>query len=114
MIFGIGFVFGLIILLAIVGNTTPSQLDNILLPFAIIGPIFKILLMPLDFFCAHTNYMIGNREACAGLGFDGGPLEWIEFTLLYISTGLYYGSVFLFISEFYRIIRGKFAKMHSA
>lgn len=38
-------------------------------------------------------------DLCIGLGFDSGPLEWLEYGWLYLSLGLTYGLLALALSR---------------
>lgn len=41
--------------------------------------------------------VLERRDLCIGLGFDSGPLEWLERAWLYLSLGLMYGAVALLV-----------------
>jgi hypothetical protein len=91
--FLLGATFGLIIFVSLF--FIPSGKMNPLLekvfvvayfPGGIINPTDSIL----HWFC---NLFQSN--ACRGLGFDGGPLVWVEWTFITIAMAIWYGFIFL-------------------
>ncbi len=72
----------------------PSFLYRLLLlPFLGGWYISKIVLWPI---CK-----LSKTNICRGLGFDGGPLEWIEWLFVYTSMIICYGLVFLSVYKIY-------------
>jgi hypothetical protein len=47
-------------------------------------------------------------ELCIGLGFDSGPLEWLEYSWLYLAFGLLYGALALGLRSAVGLVRGAF------
>ncbi len=74
-------------------------------PFLIGMYIGDILLGPVCHFST-TNI-------CRGLGFDGGPLEWVEWTSLIGGGILIYGLIFWGVYRLYLFIRNKAKKQTS-
>ncbi len=54
----------------------------------------------LFWFCSFTD-----PQACRGLGFDGGPLEWVEWTALFVMLMVYYGLLFIAVAKLIKLIK---------
>lgn len=91
-VFGIGYLFAIFFLLP----HPPAWLERILR--ATIFPLSSSIEMTdrvLYFFCDLFN----QGSMCRGLGFDGGPLEWIEWVSVFVTIALAYGLLGLAVHE---------------
>ncbi len=96
--FLIGAVIGLLILLLMFRGGVSVTLSTILWmpvhPFILLGD--KIIYL----YCTPKNL-------CAGLGLDGGTLEWLEWVFIYISAPITYGLLAVFIDYLRQVFRYK-------
>jgi hypothetical protein len=100
IIFVLGNITGLVSLVSVEKfNTIPQPFKTVTFLLAQIGFILvKIIQWPI---C-----LLNPNNICRGLGLDGGPLVWMEWTGLFISVIIGYG--FLFVCVYML-----FKKMHS-
>ncbi|MBT4153207.1 MAG: hypothetical protein HOE53_01000 [Candidatus Magasanikbacteria bacterium] len=80
-----------------ISNVPSWLIDAIGFPIIIGLLVSRIILWPV---CA-----LSQTNICRGLGFDGGPLEWVEWTSIYLHTMVFYGLLFVGIYMVYLKIK---------
>ena len=83
-----GFVIGCVVLLLIMSSRIVDAFTPVLMPLIIIRPLFSLIEPALDWICGFFK-----PDLCRGLGFDGGPLVWVEYVWFFIVMGVYYGLI---------------------
>ncbi|MBP7805109.1 MAG: hypothetical protein KA052_02750 [Candidatus Pacebacteria bacterium] len=95
-----GGLFGLVTYLIV--DNIPDSLYFLAIPFLIGLKIGDIILWPVCHF--------SKTDICRGLAFDGGPLEWVEWTSMIGGGILIYALMFWIIIRLIEVIRNKFSK----
>jgi len=97
--FILGNLFGAISLFSLeMFNALPQPLYALTFLFGRIGFfLVEIILWPICKF--NTDHL------CRGLGLDGGPLVWVEWTGLFVSVMIGYGFVFLLVYMLFQKMR---------
>ncbi|MBU2566272.1 hypothetical protein KKG46_01790 [Patescibacteria group bacterium] len=62
--------------------------------------IVRYVDVPLLWLCN-----IFNSNLCIGMGLDGGPLEWVEWAVMYTSMSVTYGLLFVIIYKIYSMFK---------
>lgn len=94
-----GLILFLFIVFGFVVAQTPGQekiLSIIGIPFKIINPVDSAL---------HWVCNVFRSDICRGIGFDGGPLVWIEWTSAVIAMAFWYGLIFLLGEKIVTIVK---------